>query len=91
MLQRWHGGHASVVRKHGAGSCGFDIRNGALQGCVISPRLFDSVLGLASSSSRAKLETRKLSLERGLKPHHLMMTYLCLAQRWARRHFCWMS
>lgn len=48
----------------------------SLQGCAISPRLFDSVMGTASSSSRAKLEAGKLSLERGLNPYHLMMAYL---------------
>lgn len=76
MQQRWDHRQPSVVRKHGAGSCGLDIRNGALQGCAISPRLFDSMLGTASSSSRAKLEAGKLSLERGLNPYHLMMAYL---------------
>ena len=57
-----------VVREHDTDSCGFNVRGGVRQGCVLSPRLFSSVLAMALSSWRAKMEAEGLSLEDGLKP-----------------------
>ncbi len=68
ILQCVYYGQTGVVREHDADSCGFNIRCGVRQGCVLSPRLFSSVLEMALSSWRAKMESEGLSLEDGLKP-----------------------
>ena len=68
ILQCVYFGQTGVVREHDTDSCGFNIRGGVRQGCVLSPRLFSSVLEMALSSWRAKMEAEGLSLEDGLKP-----------------------
>ena len=68
ILQCVYYGQTGVVKEHDADSCGFNIRGGARQGCVLSPRLFSSVLKIALSSWRAKIECEGWSLEDGLKP-----------------------
>ena len=68
ILQCVYCGQRGVVRQHDIDSCGFNIRGGVRQGCVLGPRLFSSVLEMALSSWRAKMETEGLSLEDGLKP-----------------------
>ena len=68
ILQCVYFGQTGVVREHDNDSCGFNVRGGVRQGCVLSPRLFSSVLEMALSSWRAKMEAEGLSLEDGLKP-----------------------
>ena len=68
ILQGVYYGQTGVVRERDVDSCGFDIRGGVRQGCVLSPRLFSAVLEMALSSWRAKMEAEGLSLEDGLKP-----------------------
>ena len=68
ILQCVYFGQTGVVREHDTDSCGFNVRGGVRQGCVLSPRLFSSVLEMALSSWRAKMEAEGLSLEDGLKP-----------------------
>ena len=68
ILQCVYYSQTGVVRERDVDSCGFDIRGGVRQGCVLSPRLFSAVLEMALSSWRAKMEAEGLSLEDGLKP-----------------------
>ena len=68
ILQCVYFGQTGVVREHDTDSCGFNVRGGVRQGCVLSPRLFSSVLEMALSSWRGKMEAEGLSLEDGLKP-----------------------
>ena len=68
VLQCVYYGQTGVVRERDVDSCGFDIRGGVRQGCVLSPRLFSAVLEMALSSWRAKMEAEGLSLEDGLRP-----------------------
>ncbi|MCV6574647.1 MAG: reverse transcriptase family protein, partial [Cohaesibacter sp.] len=68
ILQCIYYGQTGVVREHNVDSYGFNIRGGVRQGCVLSPRLFSSVLEMALSSWRAKMEAQGLSLGDGFKP-----------------------
>ena len=68
ILQAVYFGQTGVVREHDTDSCGFNFRGGVRQGCVLSPRSFSSVLKMAVSSWRAKMEAEGLSLEDGLTP-----------------------
>ena len=63
-----HYGQTGVVRERDVDSCGFDIRGGVRQGCVLGHRLFSAVLEMALSSWRAKMEAERLSFEDGLTP-----------------------
>ena len=66
ILQCVHCRQTGVVREHDTDSCGFDIRGGVRQGCVLSPRLHNSALEPALSS-RAQIEADRFSLEDSLK------------------------
>ena len=68
ILQCVYFGQTGAVRDHDTDSCGFNIRGGVRQGCVLSTRLFSSVLEMALSPWRAKMEAEGLSLEDGLRP-----------------------
>ena len=68
ILQCLYYGQTRVFRERDVDSCGYDIRGGVRQGCVLSPRLFSAVLEMALSSWRVKMEAEGLSLEDGLKP-----------------------
>ena len=63
-----HYGQTGVVRERDVDSCGFDIRGGVRQGCVLGHRLFSAVLEMALSSWRAKMEAEGSSFEDGLRP-----------------------
>ena len=57
-----------MVREHNAYTCGFNIRGGVRQGYALSPSLVGSVLEIAVSSWRAKMEAGRLSLQHGHQP-----------------------
>ena len=94
ILQCLYYGQTGVFKKRDVDSCGFDIRGGVRQGCVLSPRLFSAVLEMALSSWRAKMEAEGLSLEDSLEPLldlQFADDILVFCQHWTRRAFCWMS
>ena len=61
-------GQTSVLRRHDTDSCGFNIRGGVRQGCVLGPRLLNSLLKIVLSSWRARMEVEGFFFEDGLKP-----------------------
>ena len=69
ILQCVYYGQTGVVRERDVDSCGFDIRGGVRQGCVLSPRLFSAAMvGRSSRDCISELRKSDLHCRRALRP-----------------------